>query len=347
MRDCVCIGHLPRGIRKPMRGGIVGAALLSGCCAFSGPTWQGPVSDHFDGRRFLSPLRWQRGPFDFLKWQWERVRPQWRQVDAEPGPPPPWRVGIGQLRVTFVNHATVLLQLDGMNFLTDPIWSKRCSPLDTVGPARVRPPGIRFEDLPPIDAVLLSHDHYDHMDVPTLRRIERANPFARIYTGLGNAAFLRSEHVYHVYDLDWWQQVRRGRATIVGVPAQHFSGRGACDANGTLFMGFVIRVPSGSVYFAGDTGYGPHFAQIRQRLGPMRLAVLPIGAYKPKWFMSPVHMSPEQAQKAGADLEAGTSVAIHFGTFPLADDGQEEAQQALAGHEHFWVLDFGEGRDVP
>lgn len=318
--------------------------FLSGCCAFSGPTWRGPVSDHFDGERFWPPLRIERGAGDFARWQAERKRPQWREIDAAPGPPPPGRVPIGTLRVTFVNHATVLLQLDGMNILTDPIWSKRCSPLETIGPARVRPPGIRFEDLPPIDAVLLSHDHYDHMDVPTLRRIEKAFPRAHIYAGLGNAGFLRGQRLHHVYDLDWWQEVRYGRATITGVPAQHFSGRGLCDRNGTLFLGYVVRGPSGAVFFAGDTGYSPHFAEIRKRLGPMRLAVLPIGAFKPEWFMGPVHMSPAQSLQAQQDLAAQVAVGMHFGTFQLGDDPQEPQ---AAPSKTFWVLDFGEGREVP
>ena len=319
--------------------------FLSGCCAFSGPTWQGLPSDHFDGEKFLPPRREERGLGDLLRWRKESVRPAWHEVAAEPGAPPPRRLPVGALRVTFVNHATVLLQMDGMNILTDPIWSKRCSPLEAVGPARVRPPGIRFEDLPPIDAVLLSHDHYDHMDVPTLRRLERAFPQARIYAGLGNAAFLRGQHLHHVYDLDWWQEVRHGRATIVGVPAQHFSGRGLCDRDGTLFLGFVVRGPAGSVYFAGDTGYAAHFAEIRRRLGPLRLAVLPIGAYKPEWFMGPVHLSPAQALQAQQDLGAPLALGVHFGTFQLADEGQDEAQQIRS--DRFWVLDFGEGRDVP
>jgi L-ascorbate metabolism protein UlaG (beta-lactamase superfamily) len=321
-------------------------ALLSGCCAFSGAVWNGPVSDHFDGQRFYPPLKYERGAGDLLKWQAERERGEWHDVpDASPGPRPPARVGIGQLRVTWVGHATMLLQVDGMNILTDPIWSQRCSPLSTVGPARVRPPGIRFEDLPVIDAVLLSHDHYDHMDVPTLRRLQRAFPNARMFAGLGNAAYLRTQGVYHVYDMDWWQEVRYGHATFTGVPAQHFSGRGACDSNGRLFMGFVVRGPAGSVYFAGDTGYGPHFAEIRKRLGPMRLALLPVGAYKPEWFMSPIHMGPEQALEAARELEAQDAVAMHFGTFQLADEGQDEPARLLAGLAHFHVLPFGVGRD--
>ena len=272
---------------------------------------------------------------------------------AAPGPRPPWRVALGEMRVTFVNHATVLIQADGLNVLTDPIWSRRCSPLEGFGPERARPPGIRFEDLPPIDAVLLSHDHYDHLDLPTLRRLARAFPGARFITGLGNRAFLEAAHLRHVSEIDWWEGVRLRRSTVIGVPAQHFSNRGLCDRDGTLFLGYVLRGPSGQAFFAGDTGYGRHFAQIRERLGPIRLAVLPIGAYKPEWFMSAVHMSPAEAVRASDDLGARTSVAMHFGTFPLADDGEREPPEALAAalkarpEKRFWVLGFGEGRDVP
>jgi L-ascorbate metabolism protein UlaG (beta-lactamase superfamily) len=319
--------------------------FLSGCCAFSGPVWRGETTDHFDGQRFFPPIREDRGPLDLLKWVWERDPRAWREVAAEPGPPPPQRVGIGAMRVTFVNHATVLIQMDGMNILTDPIWSYRCSPLQSIGPARVRPPGIRFEDLPPIDVVLLSHDHYDHMDVPTLRRIERAFPRARIYAGLGNAEFLRSQNLYHVYDMEWWQSVHYGRAEITGVPAQHISGRGLCDRNGTLFLGYVVRGAAGAVFFAGDTGYSPHFAEIRKRLGPLRLAVLPLGAWSPEWFMAPMHMSPDKALQAQQDLGSPQAVGMHFGTFQLADEPQDDPQRVKS--DRFWVLDFGEGRDVP
>jgi L-ascorbate metabolism protein UlaG (beta-lactamase superfamily) len=328
-----------------MRAALV-ALFLSGCCTFSAPTWHGPPSDHFDGERFFPPIRQERGPRDLLRWQLEEPRPaRWQEIKAEPGPPPPRRVAVGAMRVTFVNHATVLLQMDGMNILTDPIWSERCSPLQSLGPKRVRPPGIRFEDLPPIDVVLLSHSHYDHMDVPTLQRIERAFPRVHIYAGLGNAAYLRGQHLYHVYDVDWWQQTRYGRVEITGVPAQHFSGRGLCDRNGTLFLGYVVRGPSGAVYFAGDTGYAPHFAEIGRRAGPLRLALLPIGAYKPEWFMAPMHMSPAEAKQAQRDLGSPVAVGIHFGTFQLADEPQDDPDRVRA--ERFWVLDFGEGREVP
>jgi len=253
-----------------------------------------------------------------------------------------------------VNHATVLLQMDGLNVLTDPIWSDRCSPLSFVGPRRRRPPGIRFEDLPPIDVVLISHNHYDHLDLPTLRLLaDRDHP--QILAGLGNREFLESEGIGKSRDLDWWIEVDVAPGIRVqSVPAQHFSGRGLCDRDGSLWMGFVIRGSSGSVYFAGDTAFGPHFEEIRRRCGPLRLALLPIGAFQPEWFMSRYHMSPEQALDAHRSLGAGSSMAVHFGTFRLADDGEElparRIREALAAHPEpkprFWVPEFGEGRDI-
>jgi L-ascorbate metabolism protein UlaG (beta-lactamase superfamily) len=330
------------------------ALPAAGCCTYSSPAYHGPPSDHFDGEQFFNAGVEQKGIADLLRWQRTRERGVWRDyADEPPGPPPPRRVGPGQLRVTFVNHATTLIQADGLNVLTDPIWSERPSPLSWIGPRRVRPPGIRFEDLPPIDAVLISHDHYDHLDVPTLQRLSRRFPRARFYAGLGNAAFLAGKHIRNVRELDWWQELRLGQVTLAAVPAQHFSNRGLCDRNCALFAGYVLKGPAGVIFFAGDTGFGPHFAEIRRRYGPARLALLPIGAYKPEWFMGPIHMSPLQAVQAHEALGARTSVAIHFGTFDLADDGQDEApaelRRALAQDPaaRFWVLGFGEGRDVP
>lgn len=328
----------------------------SGCCAFSGPRYQGPRSDHFDGERFFVEGAPQPGPGDLLRWQLHRQHGPWRGFeDLPPGPPPPRRVGLGELRVTFVNHATTLVQVDGLNVLTDPIWSDRCSPLAWAGPRRVRPPGLRFEDLPPIDAVLISHAHYDHLDLPTLERLARRFPRARFYVGLGLGPLLTARHLRNVRELDWWQELKLGVVTLAAVPARHFGNRGLCDRDCTLFTGWVLRGPAGPVFFAGDTGYGPHFRAIGRRYGPMRLAILPIGAYKPEWFMGPIHMSPAQAVQAHADLGAGTSVAVHFGTFDLADDGQDEPPLVLARavadqpapRPRFWTLGFGEGRDVP
>jgi L-ascorbate metabolism protein UlaG (beta-lactamase superfamily) len=327
-------------------------------CVLSAPAYRGRMSDHFDGERFRNLTRSvEHGFGDFLKWQASRRQGPWREwTAAEPGLPPPRLVEGGAMRVTFVNHATLLLQMDGLNILTDPIWSERASPVSFAGPKRVRPPGIRFEDLPPIDVVLVSHNHYDHMDLPTLERL--ASTFhARFYVGLGNARFLAEHGIEGAIDLDWWQSVELAPGVkLTAVPSQHFSARGMTDRNKTLWTGFVVSGSKGSAYFAGDTGYGSHFRAIQERLGPMRVALLPIGAYRPRWFMRPVHMSPRDAIRAALDLEAQTSVAMHFGTFPLADDGEEEPSDelrvALASEpqlapERFWILGFGEGREVP
>jgi L-ascorbate metabolism protein UlaG (beta-lactamase superfamily) len=324
-------------------------------CLLSSSAYRGPVTDHFDGETF-SNLDGQapQGIGNLLKWQWSREPGPWRAfVDYDPGPRPPTRVAAGEIRVTYVNHATLLVQMDGLNILTDPIWSRRASPVGFAGPKRVRPPGIRFDDLPPIDIVLISHNHYDHMDLPTLERL-RTSFAPRVYTGLGNAEFLQSRGIASARDLDWWQRVELIRGVwLIAVPEQHFSGRGTVDRNATLWTGFVIDGPSGRVYFAGDTGYGPHFGAARERLGPISVALLPIGAYAPQWFMRAVHMSPLEALQAAIDLDATTSIAMHFGTFPLADDGEEQplrdlaqalAQDRRLSPERFLTLGFGEGR---
>lgn len=243
--------------------------------------------------------------------------------------------------------------MDGLNVLTDPIWSDRASPVAFAGPQRVRPPAIRFEDLPPIDLVVVSHNHYDHLDVPTLRRLAEVHR-PHVVVPLGNTALLDRVGLRGSTELDWWQSVGVAPGvTVTAVLARHFSNRGAFDDGNTLWASFVISGPSGRVYFAGDTGYGSQFQEVARRLGPPRVALLPIGAFRPRWFMSPVHMGPDQAVQAARDLQAGTSVGIHYGTFRLADDGEDEPKEELAkalaagAAPVFWVLDFGEGREIP
>jgi L-ascorbate metabolism protein UlaG (beta-lactamase superfamily) len=332
---------------------VLAAAWVNGTLAVPRQRW--PRSDHFDGERFHNPRPREQPRGGFIRWMLNRQRGPWREEpESKPAPPPPRRAGPGELRVTFVNHATVLIQMDGFNVLTDPIWSERCSPVSWAGPRRSRPPGIRWEDLPPIDAVLISHNHYDHLDVETLRRLAQEHR-PRIYAALGNGALLRSRGIPVTAELDWWQSTDLGPGLrLTSVPAQHFSNRSVTDRNRALWTGFVIQGGAGAVYFAGDTALGPHFEQIRDRLGPIRLALLPIGAFRPEWFMSPVHLSPAEALKAHQLVGAGTSVAIHFGTFQLGDDGIDEPvqllhqeMQRLTPRPRFWVLGFGEGRDVP
>lgn len=321
------------------------------------PGYKGPVSDHFDGKRFHNqfPTREARSK-DLIKWMKTREIGYWPEyINSPHGPPPPQRVPRGKLRVTFINHATVLIQTDNLNILTDPIWSERSSPVDWTGPKRVRPPGIRLEDLPPIDYVLISHNHYDQLNIKTLRWLDKKfHP--TIITGLGNSKLLTKKGIDNSRDIDWWQSIEITKEVLLtGVPAQHFSSRGLFDHNKTLWLGFVFEGSVGPIYFAGDTGYGPHFKQIRERFAPMHFALLPIGAYKPRWFMSPVHLDPQQAVQAHKDLNAHISMGIHFGTFiGLADDGQREAVEELykaldaadIARSQFWILDFGEGRNV-
>jgi L-ascorbate metabolism protein UlaG (beta-lactamase superfamily) len=317
----------------------------------STPPYRGPVTDHFDGQRFRNQRATSHNDFrDAVKWATHRERGVWSTYHDEPaGPAPPQRVDGDQLRVTFVNHTTVLLQTHGMNIITDPIWSERCGPVSWFGPRRVRPPGIRFEDLPPIDVVVLSHNHYDHCDLPTLKRLAHGHRF-KLVLPLGNGHFLDRRGIPVFQELDWWQSTTLSQGiTVTGVPARHFSGRGLFDRDRSLWSGFVIATPSGSICFAADTGFGEHFAEIRARTGEPRLALLPIGAFRPEWFMSRVHMSPEEALEAHRQLGAHTTVGTHFGTFRLADDGENEAPEriAAAGQTQFWVLGFGEGRNVP
>ncbi len=355
--------------RRRLRRGALGLAAtfaflstlaLIGGCALSGSTWAGPKSAHFDGAHFVTPDAPPKvGGFGLegigalLKWQTTRTPGKWRAYREEPyGLPPPYEVKGGAMRVTFINHATTLIQFDGINVLTDPVYSERVSPFDFAGPSRVRPPGVKFESLPRIDVVVLSHNHYDHMDVATLKRISSTWPAAQFFAGLGNRAFLEGRGLSNVTELDWWDSRDVGGVTVRSVPNQHFSNRGLFDADGTLWSAWVIEGTSGRAYFGGDTGYGAHFKAISEKLGPMRLAVVPIGAFKPEWFMAPIHMSPAEAVQAALDLKATTAVPMHYGTFPLADDGEDEPVEVLEAvlkekPAPFAILGFGEGRDVP
>lgn len=335
---------------------VVVVAIVSVAIGYfvSGPRYTGPVSDHFDGREFFNLNQVKPNGFaDVFRWMINRDRTEWPPYrNLPPGPPPPGRVTGRDLRVTFVNHASVLLQFDSLNVITDPVWSERVSPFSWIGPKRNRPPGIRLQDLPPIDIILLSHSHWDHLDLPTLRQIvKRDQP--HIYCPLGVKALLEKEGFGQIIELDWHQsQLFNERTRIYCVPAQHFTGRGMFDRNATLWCGFVVdNQTAGKIHFVGDTGYGPFFKQIGKQYGPMRLALIPIGAYRPNWFMSPIHCSPAEAVQIHKDICSDQSIAIHFGTFPLADEGDREPvidlQQALQQQgipaTRFQALEEGKG----
>ncbi|HEY6343454.1 MAG TPA: MBL fold metallo-hydrolase [Bryobacteraceae bacterium] len=301
---------------------------------------------HFDGKRFFNPDAPQaRGLLDALRWTLtSRRESSPRFVAPIESSNPPSGIEGPELRVTLINHSTVLLQHRGVNILTDPIWSERASPFAWIGPRRHRAPGVRFEDLPRLDFVLLSHNHYDHLDIATLRRLANRG-VSRFIVPSGVAGLLGSLGIGRVHELDWGQAVTFGGSTIHSVPAQHFSARGLFDRNRTLWCGYAIEAAGRLVYFAGDTGFGSHFARIRERFGPPRLALLPIGAYEPRWFMSAVHMSPEEAVRAHEILSAQTSIAIHHGTFQLTDEAIDTPKRRLlacAPADSFLVLDNGQ-----
>ena len=261
---------------------------------------------------------------------------------------------VSDLRVTMVNHATLLVQHGGVNVLTDPVWSERVSPIGWAGPRRYSPPGVVFADLPRIDVVLVSHDHYDHCDVETLRALEKAHA-PLVIAGLGMAPVLaREAGCRRVVELDWWQEHVAGDLVVTFTPAQHWSSRSPFDRNTRLWGSFITRAASRTFYFAADTGYGPHFKMIAERFPAIDVAAIPIGAYEPRWFMRPQHMNPSDAVMAHRELGARRSVGIHWGCFQLTDEGAEEPAQDLAvalaaagvTTDAFVPLRNGESRDA-
>jgi N-acyl-phosphatidylethanolamine-hydrolysing phospholipase D len=265
---------------------------------------------------------------DLLRWQWQRMRttlpPSPASEDVprrEPdlsGPSTP----SDELRITWIGQSTFLIQIDGQNLLTDPVWSERASPFKWLGPARFSPPGLRFEALPPIHAVLLSHDHYDHLDTATIRRLVRAHPAAAWLTPLGYEDLLRKQGVRVVTELDWWQSSfsRTAPLQFTALPAQHWTNRFGSRPYARLWCSWSIAGKSARIYFAGDSGYCPAFGEIRERTGAFDVALLPIGAYEPRWFMRQAHMNPEEAVRAYQDLGAQHFCAMHWATFRLTDE---------------------------
>src|ERR1700730_7202508 len=285
---------------------------------------------HFDGKRFYNPDAPQAPSLlEALRWKLtSRPEASPHFISDLEQSIPPRRVEGSELRTTLVNHATVLLQQRGSNILTDPIWSERAGPVSWISPRRRRKRGGSWDDKPSIDAVLISHNHYDHLDLPTLRRLAARGDSTFIVPARG-AGLLRSENIGPVHELDWGESLPLPGFTIHCVPALHFSSRGLYDRNLTLWCGYVIECQERLVYFAGDTAFGPHFAQIWEKFGSPDLALLPIGAYQPRWFMSPVHMAPDEAVRVHEILGAKTSIAIHHGTFQLADEGLDTPRKQL------------------
>jgi L-ascorbate metabolism protein UlaG (beta-lactamase superfamily) len=305
-------------------------------------------SDHFDGRRFFNPNGANGQPFWMVPGLLLTPRTRWpSEVSVEPRRPP--NPGPDEVVVTFVGHATFLIQAAATNVLIDPVYSRRASPVSFAGPRRVRAPGVRFDDLPTISLVLLSHNHYDHCDLRTLQLLERRS-HPPVLTPLGNGRLLRSAGIRQVEEIDWWETSTAALLPITLTPAQHFSARSMFDRNRALWGGFVIEAGGHRILHAGDSSYGPHFREIAARLGPIDLALLPIGAYEPRWFMKDIHMTPAEAVQAHLDLAARQSIAMHFGTFQLTPEGIDEPVRELTNAlrergvpaERFRVVEAGE-----
>ena len=331
--------------------GIISAILINSCSSY-----YGPQSDHFDGSHFFNKEE-DHSFSNMIKWLWEMETVEWPEWIEDPQQPlPARRVEKGSIRATFINHATVLIQMDEVNILTDPIWSLRAGPISWLGVKRVRAAGVKMDDLPNIDYVLISHDHYDHLDIPSLKEIEKRH-HPKYLVGLGVKNILKSNGIDNVVELDWWQkkEIRGHDASITFVPAWHNSGRTPLISNKTLWGGFVISTQSGQVYFAGDTALKGFFHEIGSRFSRIKLAILPIGSYEKRWFMKNQHMNPDDAVQAQKILNANQSMGIHFGTFAehpeqTIDLHEKDLSDALVKHsipaDRFWVLKFGEGRNA-
>jgi N-acyl-phosphatidylethanolamine-hydrolysing phospholipase D len=254
-----------------------------------------------------------------------------------------------KIQITWIGHSTFLIQVEGINILTDPIFNGSSSPFEGIGPKRKSPPGIPFNCLPPIDAVLQSHNHYDHLDLYT---VEKLGNKPRYFVPLKLGQWFQDRKITNYTEMDWWEASKYAGISIISVPIQHFSGRSMSDRNKTLWAGWVLKTKQGNIFFAGDTGYSPHFSEIREKLGKTRIALLPIGAYQPRWLMKTVHMDPPEALLAHRDLQAEHSIAMHWGTFKLTDEPLDEPPLYLrrsmketgVSDNSFLVMKFGETR---
>ncbi len=317
------VGHRPACLNRMLR--RKGLAQRN-------PYHQGPSTQNFDGLRFFNPDEpdTDRSLRQVLRWKLAAGAARWpKQLAVKPVVP---ANRVDGMRVTMVGHATLLIQAAGLNLVTDPVWSERASPLRFAGPRRVTAPGIAFDSLPRIDAVLLSHNHYDHLDLATLKRLHHRDA-PMIVTPLGNDVIIR-RHIgtARVVSGDWGDRFAIGDDIEVDVvPANHWSSRGVRDRRMALWGGFMIRTSVGLIYFAGDTGYGTGriFRRMREQYGRPDLALLPIGAYSPEWFMSAQHCNPAEAVQIMLDLEAEQALGIHWGTFQLTDEARDEPARKL------------------
>ncbi len=297
--------------------------------------WYDPALSHHTPDGFCNPEPELRQQGDLQRWRRERreqglpkppaqgynqfIRQWWQSADLSGHDDAVWWLG----------HACLLLRLDDRYTLIDPALSSRASPLWFAGPQRKTPPALAIEDLPTLDSVLISHNHYDHLDRLTIKKILRRFPQVRFVVPLGLATWFYRLGAAHVEELDWWQSASVGALTVHAVPARHWSMRTLRDRNRSLWCGWVVKHPRLSFWFSGDSGYSDNLLEIPRRLGPFNLAALPIGAYAPKWFMRGQHMDPDQAVSLHQAMGQPHTVAIHWGVFELADESLDEPPQVL------------------
>ena len=302
----------------------------------------------YSKRGFGALLKWQLGlgPYESPILSPDEI-PPYKPTMAEPEIYRIKNPDSDQIQITWVGHSTFLIQMDGVNLLTDPIFNDRSSPFSFGGVKRLVSPGIKFEDLPPIHFVLISHNHYDHLDEHT---VERLGNKPKYFIPLGLAQWFNKRKIYPLIELDWWQSASSLGLKFHSVPIQHFSGRSPFDRNETLWTGWIVEGKRGKIFFAGDTGYSPVFKEIGERFGPMRVSLIPIGAYMPRWFMKPVHVNPPEAIRIHQDINSQQSIASHWGTFKLSDEPigepplylEKALKEATLDQKNFLIMRFGE-----
>lgn len=317
--------------------------------------YTGPVSDHFDGKRFFGPVKsGNKGLGALLKWQLSGGRAKWPDwIENAAFPAPPARVEGDTIHLTMIGHVTVLIQTAGLNILTDPVWSSRMSPFRYVGPKRVRAPGVALADLPPIDVVLVSHNHYDHLDVTTLAQlVKRHNP--RIVTPLGNDTIIRkAAPSARITAIDWDERVTMGDLIVEAEPVNHWSARWSSDRNEALWAGFTLHTPAKRIFVNCDSGFvgGWWVKRLMAKHGSFAAALNPIGAYAPRWFMADAHMYPDEAVTVHQMMGGPPTLGFHWGTVQLTDEPIDEPAERLAAAlaregidpTHFRTLAPGEG----
>jgi L-ascorbate metabolism protein UlaG (beta-lactamase superfamily) len=344
-----------RRLRRP---GLAAAALLvfAGCAGVGAPKAGAPAHHRERGFANTNPAFarapwWARIPFFVSRIVSTTLAPRTVDLPRVANDGGALRRDAGEPTITWVGHSTLLIQLDGVNLLTDPHWSERASPVTFGGPKRVMPPGLAFEDLPPIHLVLISHDHYDHLDVATVRRLAETHR-PRFLVPLGLRTWFADLGIQDVEELDWWDRREIRGLTLTCVPAQHFSGRSLSGHNRTLWAGWTVAGRSRRLFFAGDTGYYDVFKEIGARLGPFDVAAISIGAYVPAAIMRYTHTTPEEALQLFTDVRGQRFVAIHWGTFDLAEEPLDEPPKRLSaearrlglGDDRVWVMKHGETR---